>query len=394
MADKEETGTPAEGSAPPRQTPFKPAAAPGTPPAAGASPISPIVRRPTLRRPGEPAAAAPSPGQATPEPATTPAEEPPKTVRLVAPAPQAEEAPKTVRLVAPAQPPAGEAEAPRTVRLVPPTAQQTAAPAASPEAAKRKTSRVELPMTADLTGMAEEREFKTVRLRPMAPPQPGGSPLPEGTKPLSKSQVEAAKSKTSRISLEAALGVNAGLDTGAPKTIRLKRPSELKAGTTGQIAIPTATAATIRKTGFVPPIAGQQSATARLPTQALPPDVAAPAAETEEASPTRRKTIKIKRPSVSTGIKINVSQQAAGDGEASDTEDMQQLSLPPGMQPIGVPDTVNPVFVVAAAVALLLTLGLVWILAAQTFGPNAAITGYTAMKGPDIAPPPGLVSIR
>ena len=63
-------------------------------------------------------------------------------------------------------------------------------------------------------------------------------------------------------------------------------------------------------------------------------------------------------------------------------------------QPIGVPDTVNPVFVVAAAVALLLTLGLVWILAAQTFGPNAAITGYTAMKGPDIAPPPGLVSIR
>ena len=347
MADQEETGTPAEGSAPPRQTPFKPAAAPDAAPAAGSSPVSPLLRRPTLRRPGEPAAAVPA---AIPAPSAPASENPSFGV-----------------------------------------------PITHTEAAKRKTTRVDLPLTANLTGTTDDTaEFKTVKLRPMPPPQPGAAPLPEGTKPLSPSQVEATKSKTSRISLEAALGANEGLDAGAPKTIRLKRPSELKSGATGQIAIPMATAATLRKTGLVPPAAGlpQQSMTARLPTQALPPDVAAPAAETEEASPTRRKTIKIKRPSVSTGIKINVGQQAAGDGEASDTEDMQQLSLPPGMQPIGVPDTVNPVFVVAAAVALLLTLGLVWILAAQTFGPNAAITGYTAMKGPDIAPPPGLVSIR
>ena len=345
MADQEETGTPADGSAPPRQTPFKPVAAPEAAPAAGSPPVSPIVRRPTLRRPGEPAAAVPVASPARPAPAA-------------------------------ANPPSG-------------------VPLTHAEASKRKTTRVDLPMTANLTGTTDDTtEFKTVKLRPMPPPQPGAAPLPEGIKPLSPSQVEAAKSKTSRISLEAALGANEGLDAAAPKTIRLKRPSELKAGATGQIAIPMATAATLRKTGLVPPAAGlpQQSMTARLPTQALPPDATVP--EEEESSPTRRKTIKIKRPSAATGIKINVGQAEADEGGAATEGDMQPLALPAGMRSLGAPDTVNPVFIIAAAAALLLTLGLIWILAAQTFGPNAAITGYTAMKGPDIAPPPGLVSIQ
>ena len=345
MADQEETGTPAEGSAPPRQTPFKPVAAPDAAPAAGSSPVSPIVRRPTLRRPGEPAAAVPVASPAPPAPAA-------------------------------ANPPSG-------------------VPITHTEAAKRKTSRVDLPLTANLTGTTDDTtEFKTVKLRPMPSPQPGAAPLPEGMKPLSPLQVEAAKSKTSRISLEAALGANEGLDAGAPKTIRLKRPSELKTGSTGQIAIPMATAATVRRTGLVPPAAGlpPQSSTARLPTQALPPDAAAPTEE--DLSPTRRKTIKIKRPSAAAGIKINVGQTEGDEGGAAAEGDMQPLALPAGMRPLGAPDTVNPVFTIAAAASLLLTLGLIWILAAQTFGPNAAITGYSAMKGPDIAPPPGLVSVQ
>lgn len=350
MADQEETGTPPEGSAPPRQTPFKPAAAPGPAPAAGASPVSPIVRRPTLRRPGE---AAPAASQA---------------YQPAAPAPET-----------PADAPAG-------------------VPITHAEASKRKTTRVDLPLTANLTGTSDDTaEFKTVKLRPMTPPQPGSAPLADGPKPLSPSQVQATKSKTSRISLEAALGANEGLDTGAPKTIRLKRPSELKSGATGQIAIPTATAVAPRKTGLVPPVqmasTPQHSITAKLPTQALPPDAAASAAA-EESSPTRRKTIKIKRPTVATGIKINAGQTQGEAGEEPAEGEMQQLALPAGMRPVGAPDAVNPVFIVAAAAALLLTLGLIWILAAQTFGPNAAITGYTSMKGPDIAPPPGLVSIQ
>ncbi len=345
MADQEETGTPAEGSAPPRQTPFKPAAAPDAAPAAGSSPVSPLLRRPTLRRPGEPAAAVPA---AIPAPSAPASENPSFGV-----------------------------------------------PITHTEAAKRKTTRVDLPLTANLTGTTDDTaEFKTVKLRPMPPPQPGAAPLPEGTKPLSPSQVEATKSKTSRISLEAALGANEGLDAGAPKTIRLKRPSELKTGSTGQIAIPMATAATVRKTGLVPPAAGlpQQSSTARLPTQALPPEAAGSAEE--DGSPTRRKTIKIKRPSAATGIKINVGQADGDEGGATDEGDMQPLALPTGMRPLGAPDTVNPVFIIAAVASLLLTLGLIWILAAQTFGPNAAVTGYTAMWGLDIAPPPGLVSIQ
>ena len=341
MADQEETEmTPGEGAAPPRQTPFKPAAAP-----AGATPITPIVRRPTLRRPGETAVAVP-------------------VAQPVIPALEAVAVP------------------------------QTGVPITHAEAAKRKTTRVDLPLTANLTGATDETpEFKTVKLRPTPPPQPGSAPLPEGPKPLSPSQVQAAKTKTSRISLEAALGAQEP-DSGAPKTIRLKRPSELKTGSTGQISIPMVAA---RKTGLIPPVAVppsvQQSATARLPTQALP--TASVVNQEEEASPTRRKTIKIKRPAAAAGIKINVA-QTEGGAEDAPGEEMQSLSLPAGMRPIGAggDDATNPVFLVAAVASLVLTLGLIWILAAQTFGPNAALTGYTALKGPDITPPPGLVSIQ
>ena len=340
MADQEETGlTPGEGAAPPRQTPFKPVAAP-----AGAAPVTPIVRRPTLRRPGE-------------TPVAVPVAQP------VIPAPEAVAAP------------------------------QAGVPITHAEAAKRKTTRVDIPLTANLTGTADETpEFKTVKLRPTPPPQPGSAPLPEGPKPLSPSQVQAAKTKTSRISLDAALGANEP-DSGGPKTIRLKRPSELKTGSTGQISIPMVAA---RKTGLIPPVpvppAVQQSATARLPTQALP--TVAVATSDEEASPTRRKTIKIKRPAAAAGIKINVAQTEGGTEEAPG-EEMQALSLPAGMRPIGeAADSTHPAFLVAAVASLLLTLGLIWILAAQTFGPNAALTGYAALQGPDIAPPPGLVSIQ
>ncbi|NLF21584.1 MAG: hypothetical protein GX590_00310, partial [Lentisphaerae bacterium] len=146
-----------------------------------------------------------------------------------------------------------------------------------------------------------------------------------------------------------------------------------------------------------PPLAAaQQSATARLPTQALN-EATVPAAD-EDNSPTRRKTIKIKRPSAAAGIKINVGGASEGgeaDATADGGEEMQMIALPGGRLPGAAagPGTAHWAFVAAAVAALVVTLGVVWILAAQTFGPNAAVTGYTARAGADIAPPPGLLTI-
>ena len=340
MADQNNNGippndpTPGEGAAPPKQMPFKPLA---PTPGDAKDGKTVMIRRPmTLRRPGEAAPGAPA------APESTPAGVP-----------------------------------------VPPS-----------EMSKHKTTRVELPEIPTISAAEPDSgEFKTVKLRPMAAPIPGSSPLPGGPKPPTASQIQAAKSKTSRISLEDALGTSEDMmASGAPKTIRLKRPSELSLGATGPIPVAMAT----NPAAVSPVTSPQQSQTARLPTQTLSSG-SLPAAD-DDNSPTRRKTIKIKRPSAATGIKVNVSQAEGREegqaGEGTET-DMQSLSLPAGMKPIAAigPDTVHWAFLAAAVAALIVTLGVVWILAAQTFGPNAALTGYTALKGPDIAPPPGLTVI-
>ncbi len=344
MADQEDAGTPLEGAAPPKQMPFKPMAAA---PSGEREKHTVMIKRPMLRRPGEAAPVAPVP-----------------------------------------QPVAGMG-----VPVAVPAAAPTGVPVSMADAAKHKTTRVDLPEMQP-PGRGEVDEFKTVKLRPMSAPQPGSAPLPDGPKALSPSQVQASKSKTSRISLEAAFGSNEGmLDSHAPKTIRLKRPSELSTGTTGPISV---TVATAKKTSMMPPVTQQpqQSITAKLPTQTLN---AAAVTPDEDNSPTRRKTIKIKRPSAAAGIKINVA-QTEGEGEETGetTEDgMQRLAVPGGFSPKGAtgPDTANIAFILAAVAALIATVGVIWILAAQAFGPNAAVTGYTALLGVDVAPPPGLVTI-
>ncbi len=368
MAEQDNQGTPAgEGSAPPKQMPFKPIASAA--PADGQAKPAVVIRRPMLRRPGE--------GAAPVSPSVTPAAGIAPVSPSVTPAAG----------IAPVAVPVKKTDTPAGV------------PVSSADAAKRKTTRVELP---EMMGGENAGEFKTVKLRPTPPPHPGGSPLPDGLQPLSQAQIQAAKSKTSRISLEAALGAGENLtDSGAPKTIRLKRPSELSSGATGPIAVPVATAK--KMTSVMPAVSAtstvsQQSHTAKLPTQAL---AGVTPEEGDDNSPTRRKTIKIKRPSAATGIKINVGQgEGGGEGGGEDAgapgdEDMQKLSLPAGMTPLGgQADTPHWAFLFAAVAALVVTLGVVWILAAQAFGPNAAVTGYTALKGPDIAPPPGLTSLN
>lgn len=350
---------PSSEAVPPRQSPFKPLKPKGADETQQSlADGAPTVRRtiPNLRRVGENA-------PEKPVPAATPV------------APEA---------TAAAAFEAGVGEAPQGV------------PVPFEKAAKHKTTRVDLPEMAE--GGGGSGEFRTVRLRPAGTPQPGGEPLPDGFKPLTPSQIQASKSKTSRISLEAALGAaDAPPEPGSPKTIRLKRPTEMRSGATGPLTGGVSPSPTAKlPTQALGATVMQHSMTAKLPTQTLT-EAAAPEGDSE-ASPTRRKTIKIKRPSAAVGIKINAggTAAAASDEEAAAGEDMQGMALPAGMRPIVAAgeDSVNVAFVIAAVAAAVVTLGVIWILAAQAFGPDSAVTGYTRAWGADITPPPGLTTLN
>jgi hypothetical protein len=194
---------------------------------------------------------------------------------------------------------------------------------------------------------------------------------------------QAAKSKTSRISLESALSAQPELPAaagGAPKTIRLKRPTEmggapvkppLKPPTT-HIEIPMAP----HQTGQVPP----------APVAAPPPESAA---ESPDNSPTRKKTIKVKRPGAGGGPKISLNKGESGEAAAGIGDDnLQQLTGFDNLTPIAGPDKANPIFIVAAVIALLVATDLSWVLASQRFGPNAAGVDYAQAQGPDVPNPP------
>ncbi len=128
-----------------------------------------------------------------------------------------------------------------------------AAPAAAPAAAVKKATQNLKAVTGPIPMQATLRKTGIIA---------------EGI--LTPAQQQAAKSKTSRISLESAIGVAPTKEAPAPmKTIRLRRPTDLKPGGPAPL---------------VPP----------KPAVAEPPAAAEPAGE--EAAVTQKKTLKLHRP--------------------------------------------------------------------------------------------------
>ena len=326
----DEQNTTNQDAMPPKQSPFKTVTAGGAPAAAsGDAPKTIVLRRPTLRRPGDaPAAVTPA------APASAPAAEPPKAAPIPA----------------------------RPMPAAAPVAQGIAIPHG--EAVKKMTSRISVSSATSPIPSA------TSLIAPV-----DGAAKPEAT-------VQAAKKMTSRITLESALGTQPDLASPQPKTIRLKRPSEA-------VAAPAAPAAPA-----VPP------APASVPEGMTPIADAAPAAEADSAedSPTRRKTIKVKRPGApASGPKISLANNGAPsvDGVASASDNLQSLSgfSAASNASAGKPDKVNPFFIVAACLAIVVGSVLVWVLTSQTYGSRGAAGDYAFPKGPVIPPPPGLTVV-
>ena len=297
-------------------------------------------------------------------------------------------------------PPAPGAPRPITVRLksiTPPAGSQPAAQeveqvTATPLSANpRVTARVPIPnigetdnVTAATMAVPPPSAPATVRLRPvsqqgaaptpsapvmpvmtpMSPPTPGSHPLPDGPKAPSGAQVQASKSKTSRISLDSAIGVAPMTpmsgDKSEPKTIRLKRPADLAAPS------PKVSTAPIRQTS-------------RIPDSVLPTVEAAAA---EAATVTQKKTLKIRRP--------GAAEAAAAEGEAF-PEGVQMTPIE-AMEPLPQESKVFTVIAVTAAAACVIaSLLLTVCLGAHAVGPVANKNTTASISGPEL-PWPGRLS--
>jgi len=235
---------------------------------------------------------------------------------------------------------------PITVRLKPitPVATDPAATPAAPDAAAidpgstvKLTPVVLTPVTAP---------------SPVTPPAPVAPPSPSATSSIpapTTAQVQAAKSKTSRISLDSAIGVSTSIpikpaEPTAPKTIRLKRPSDLSAPMS---PVTPATPPTV-KSGTAP-----IRQTSRIPDSVIPPDTSL------DATVTQKKTLKIRRPGMDAA---ETPADASLDGvQMTPISDFSSVPEPPkGF-------TVTAIVFASVAAIVLIALG--WCLASDALGP-------------------------
>ena len=272
---------------------------------------------------------------------------------------------------------------PGTIKLQRPGQPTTPAPAAvapamdTRPAAKRETSRIPLEVATAMhaaSAAAPGTAPKTIRIKSagavpgvipnvLASPQPAPAAAPAPAAPGTGSSAD--KRKTSRISLESALVPETKVGEESPKTIKLKRPSE---ASTVKLAAPPAEA-------VAPSSQDAKSKTARLDD--LPP------AE-EEISPTRKKTIKVKRPSGAPGAGVVELADEGGEGPAAAFH-AAAMQAPPE-------DSPHWSFAIAAVTTLLLAIVTVWMLCAQVLGPDVCLTHLSYGAKTTDLPWPGKVT--
>lgn len=289
----------------------------------------------------------------------------------------------------------------QTQPTIPPKATPMAAPGA-PRPITVRLKPIAPPPAAAASGAASpispivpaSADAATVRLRPVTlSPSTTAQILPGGVS-SSPSQVaatiQAAKSKTSRISLDSAIGVSTSIpiapsDNAAPKTIRLKRPTDLAtpgASSTSPI-IPSnfksATAAIIP-----PPSARPASATAaikapttnirqtsRIPDSVIPTEAPASPATADSTTVTQKKTLKIRRPGAP-------DTAAAAAAEAASGESLDGIQMTPisDLEAYGAPASggskgFTVTAIIFASLAAILMIALNWCLAADAVAPLA-----------------------
>jgi hypothetical protein len=217
--------------------------------------------------------------------------------------------------------------------------------AAEPAEAKKKTSRIPLETALETEGkpLQVQTTPKTIRIRrPVVPPSVTPPSLQEEATPAAAE----GKRKTSRIELEAALAVSGTAEEEkpavpgpTPKTIRIKRPSQVGTIKLARPGIPEAPG-------------GGEEISLKSQTSRIDLPTAAPA---EATAPTQRKTIRIRRPESAPSarmprtITIARPEEGVAEGEAVSVAERD----------------VGVVFTIGAVAAVLVVCALIYVLAAQ-----------------------------
>ena len=307
--------------------------------------------------------------EATPAPTPTPAPKPsPKPIVKPAAAQQAtvaegDAASETTDISAESEKvarPTPSAAKPVTVKAVP-IGEKTAD--AGP---KKSTTKIAL----------DAAKPKTIKATPKPVAAGDTSSVPPVPKP--KGSDTAAKRKTSRISLESVLGEDqeSGAASGAPKTIRLKRPGAEGAP---KVATQAKTVRAVKR-----PTASGEEENSEAAETAETADTAAAAPEGE--SQTRRKTVVVKRPQAGGGKKLKVARPDAE--QAAESEAAAAEAAAAAAPAVKGPDRPGPFFAVVSIAATLVVFVMVYMLLAQVIGPNFSMTDYSYAKGgPDLVWP-------
>jgi hypothetical protein len=243
---------------------------------------------------------------------------------------------------------ASAATHPATIRLRPVSAVPPATPVKPAPHAPGSTQSI---AHMEAPASPEPELDKTVKIVAQAAPVPGSSPIPEGPKPPSAAQIQASKSKTSRISLDAAIGAAPADEHTSPKTIRLKRPTDLPSA----VSIPAQQPA-------VKPVAARQ--TSRIPVDEALPE--------EGATVTQKKTLKIKRPNTADTRSQEIAQEKA-----------EGLIPIEELEPKKTGSAVFTAIALAvSAVAAVVMILLCLCLGAHAMGPDAGKNSLATINGP------------
>jgi hypothetical protein len=302
-----------------------------------------------------------------------------------------------------------------------PAAGTPPAPAAVPEAAAEAAAAPVEPAASAAPEQTPQLKSITSPIAAQATLRKTGI-IAEGI--LTPAQAQAAKTKTSRISLESAIGVAPSVKSAAPmKTIRLRRPTDLPPA-------PGVTKPAISPLKPAAPAAGSVSAPAPAPAPETPPPapVSAPASEaptvlepvetvpseaaTAVVEPsttvTQKKTLKLKRPNFKRptvgGLRKPGTVASAADPVSAEPSDSQVSDLGsvsdlgdvadiPEIKPLasvalpaaddsktvaGTPAWLNAITLVAGIAALVVAGICTWSLYSQACGPDAGPNGLAS----------------
>jgi hypothetical protein len=227
---------------------------------------------------------------------------------------------------------------------------------AKPSTPKRDTSRI--PLTAAAAPPQSDNKAavtaKTISVKPLtarpAAPVPAAAPAAQAAVSSAAPGVPVRpgeeKRKTSRISLENALASQPATAAEGPKTIRLKRPTEAPTIRSAPLGAP-------KPSGVVAP--ATPSVTTPLTKTATLPE---PADEDEEGpSPTRKRTIKVRRPD---------QRPTVGDGSSP-------VHVAAGPV-VTTGDRPHWFWSVAAGITMIITGLVIYMEMAQATGPNYSLT--------------------